>query len=270
MRDVRAVLLISAVMALSIVVIPPQWLFARLWPAAARVFPHLYFRAVTRLMNLRVEIKGTPVRAGPSLYVANHLSWLDILVLSTVRPMCFIAKREVADWPLFGLLATVGRTLYIDRDRRHEVKAACDAIRERLMAGETVVLFPEGTSSDGNRVLPFRSSLLGAADLEVNGEAVLVQPITIAYSGVYGIPVGRVRRPIFAWHGNMQLLPHLLGVGRAGPFEASLTFHPPRTVRDQGSRKALALACEETIRAGLVEALTGRSPALVFKTAETR
>ena len=270
MSELRAGLLFSILMALSLIVIPPQWVFTRTWPAAARRFPNIYFRTVTRLMGIRIDVKGAPISGKPCLYVANHLSWIDILVLSAVSPVCFIAKHEVARWPLFGLLATVGRTIYIDRDRRYDVKAVCAAIRQRLSEGECVVLFPEGTSSDGNRLLPFRSALLGAADFEVGGEQVLVQPVTIAYTGVYGIPLGRVRRPIFAWHGKMELLRHLLGVGRIGPFEATLDFHSPATVRDMGGRKSLSRYCERVIRASLIEALTGRRPVPVPIGTETR
>jgi 1-acyl-sn-glycerol-3-phosphate acyltransferase len=270
MRNLRTAWLLFAIGLLSLLVIPPQWLFTRANSAAARKFPHLYFRMVTRLMGMRIDVKGAPVTAKPCLIVANHMSWLDILVLSATAPMCFIAKHEVARWPLFGVLATVGRTLYIDRAKRHDVKSACAAIRRRLANGECVVLFPEGTSSDGNRLLPFRSALIGAADMEIAGEPVAVQPVTIAYTGVHGIPLGRVRRPIFAWYGNMPLMSHLLGVARIGPFEAALTFHPPVTVSGIGSRKGLSRHCEGAIRPSLIEALTGRRPMVVSNPAETR
>jgi lyso-ornithine lipid O-acyltransferase len=270
MNDLRAILLFSLLILLSLIVIPPQWLFTKIWPGAARRFPHLYFRMVTGLMGIRIDVKGTPLSGAACLYVANHVSWLDILVLSSVAPVCFVAKHEVARWPLFGLLATVGRTIYINRDRRHDVKAVGAAIRQRLSEGECIVIFPEGTSSDGNRLLPFRSALLETADCEVDGKKVPVQPLTIAYTGVYGVPLGRVRRPIFAWHGKMELLPHLLGVGRIGPFEATLSFHPPVTVQEFGGRKSLARHCERVIRASLVESLTGRRPLPVPIEAETR
>jgi 1-acyl-sn-glycerol-3-phosphate acyltransferase len=270
MSYARSAVLFCSIMAVSIIVIPPQWLFTKVWPSGARKLPHIYFRIVNRLLGVRIEVSGEPVYGKPCLYVANHMSWLDILVLSAVRPMCFIAKKEVAGWPLFGILATVGRTLYIDRDRRHDVKGSRAAVQKRFADREIVALFPEGTSSDGNRVLPFRSALMGAADMEVDGEPVLVQPVTIAYTGVHGIPLGRVRRPIFAWHGNMELLSHLLGVGRIGPFEATLTFHPPTTVRAMGGRKELSRHCEGTVRASLIEAITGRRPVMVSNTAETR
>jgi lyso-ornithine lipid O-acyltransferase len=96
-----------------------------------------------------------------------------------------------------------------------------------------------------------------------------VQPVTIAYMGVHGIPLGRVRRPIFAWYGNMPLLSHLLGIARVGPFEAGLTFHPPVSV-SLGGRKGLSRHCEDVIRVSLIEALTGRRPVVVPNPAETR
>ena len=106
--------------------------------------------------------------------------------------------------------------------------------------------------------------------MEVDGEPILVQPVCIAYTGVHGIPLGRVRRPIFAWHGSMQLLPHMLGVARIGPFEATVTFHPPTTIRERAGRKQLSRYCEAVIRASLIQAVTGRQPVVVSNPAETR
>jgi len=200
--------------------------------------------------------------------MSNHVSWLDIVVLSAVTPMCFIAKKEVASWPLFGLLATIGRSIYIDRQRRHDVGRSLATMRDRFRANEIVTLFPEGTSSDGNRVLPFRSALMAAAEMEVDGKPVPVQPITLAYTGMYGIPLGRVRRPIFAWYGDMDLVRHLLGVALAGPFEATLIFHAPTDMAALGDRKSLTRHCEALVKVGLAEALTGRTAVVVSPAVE--
>src|SRR5687767_15347845 len=101
MSYARSAVLFCSIMAVSIIVIPPQWLFTKVWPSGARKLPHIYFRIVNRLLGVRIEVSGEPIYGKPCLYVANHMSWLDILVLSAVRPMCFIAKKEVAGWPLF-------------------------------------------------------------------------------------------------------------------------------------------------------------------------
>jgi 1-acyl-sn-glycerol-3-phosphate acyltransferase len=244
--------------AASIIVIPPQWICTKVCRGAARRLPHYYFRAVARLLRIRVRVSGEPLKNRACLYVANHISWLDIVVLSAIAPMCFIAKKEVAGWPLFGTLASIGRTLYVDRDRRHDVGRSHGAMKERLESGEIVTLFAEGRSSDGNRVLPFRSALIGAAERELNGTPVPVQPVTIAYTGIHGIPLGRGLRPIFAWYGDMRLFSHLLGVGAAGPPDVEVIFHPALYGRDVGGRKALARHCQHEIRRGLIEVLTGR------------
>ena len=137
-------------------------LFTKVWPSAARRLPHIYFRIVNRLLGVRIEVSGEPVYGKPCLYVANHMSWLDILVLSAVRPMCFIAKKEVAGWPLFGILATVGRTLYIDRDRRHDVKGSRAAVQKRFADLGAVDI-------DNRRALAHRLAALDELGLE--GEA---------------------------------------------------------------------------------------------------
>jgi 1-acyl-sn-glycerol-3-phosphate acyltransferase len=264
----RAYTMLGLFVAVSVAVIPPQWLCTKVWPRAARRLPHYYFRAVARLLGMRVRVSGEPVKDRACLYVANHVSWLDIVALSAIAPMCFIAKKEVAGWPLFGALASIGRTLYVDRDRRHDVGRSHQAMQARLNGGEIVTLFAEGKSSDGNRVLPFRSALIGAAELEVNGRPVAVQPVTIAYTGIHGIPLGRGLRPIFAWYGDMSLLPHLLGVGAAGPPDVEVIFHPVTHGREVGGRKALARHCQQEIRRALVQALTGRPRREVSTTAE--
>ena len=117
--------------------------------------------------------------------ISNHTSWLDITVISTLAPVSFIAKREVASWPLFGTFARLQRSIFIDRTRRKGAAEANREIAERLAGGDAIILFAEGTTSDGNRVLPFRSSLVGAARDAV-AEAghtghVLVQTLTVAY-----------------------------------------------------------------------------------------
>ena len=130
------------------------------------------------------------------LLISNHISWLDIIVISTLAPLHFIAKREVADWPFFGWLAKLQRSLFVDRERRTAVKDVAHEIAERLKAGERMVLFAEGTSSDGNQILPFKSALIGAAALaaEEEGEGADVQTLTLAYTRFHGLPMGRVAR----------------------------------------------------------------------------
>ncbi len=141
-----------------------QWLLEKFNLPGWRVIATLYSRALCRLLRIRIRVVGAPVRDRAVLFVSNHLSWADILVIGALGPVAFVAKREVADWPLVGVAARLQRTVFVDRARRHQTGEAIGAIVKRLMDGVSVVLFAEGTSSDGNRVLPFRSALIGAVD----------------------------------------------------------------------------------------------------------
>ena len=247
---VRAVAVLTLFVLLTFLLAPLQALLVRFAPGAAGRLGCAYWRCVARLIAIRVTITGAP-EPGGALIAANHSSWLDIVVLGSIAPTVFVAKREVAGWPLFGLIARLGRTVFVDRARRSAVSGALEEIRARLKAGDKVVLFAEGTSSDGNRVLPFRTSLMGAAEVTIDGRPAPVQPVTVAYRALYGIPLDRWRMPQIAWYGDMALWPHLLGALGLGPIDAEAIFHPARTMAEAGDRKALAGSCEAAVRAGL-------------------
>jgi 1-acyl-sn-glycerol-3-phosphate acyltransferase len=132
---------------------------------AARRFPYLYHRAVTKLLGIQLRVSGKPVADQGCLVAVNHVSWLDIPILSAVTPLSFIAKREVASWPFFGTLARLQRSVFIDRERRQRAAASRTEMMTRLAERDTLVLFAEGTSSDGIRVLPFKSAFFAAAEL---------------------------------------------------------------------------------------------------------
>jgi 1-acyl-sn-glycerol-3-phosphate acyltransferase len=172
-------------------------------------------------------------------------------VLSSVAPVSFVAKSEVAGWPFFGSLARLQRTVFVDRGRRHAAGGSRDHMRERLRNGDMVVLFAEGTSGDGRSVLPFKSSLFAAAEFP----GVLVQPVSLAYRGHRNLPMNRRLLPAYAWYGDMDLIPHLLGALRNGPIEVTIVCHPPLSLGGELNRKALARHAEEQVRQGLVLAL---------------
>ena len=249
MPTLRAAVILAVFLIVTLILIPVQWLGVSFHLPYRRSFPHAYHRFVARLFGIRIKLAGEPVRDKGVLLLANHTGWLDIVIFSAVMPLCFVAKSEVASWPFFGTLARLQRTVFVDRTRRSETGAIRDAIRDRLRAGEALVLFPEGTSGDGNAVLPFKSALLGAS-----GEDVTVQPVSTAYIGIHGIPMGRENRPLFAWYGDMELVPHLWEALKAGPLDVVVEFHPPLAMAD---RKELAKAAESLVRTGHVRALAG-------------
>jgi 1-acyl-sn-glycerol-3-phosphate acyltransferase len=264
MRVLRATYVLAVFLLTSAFVIPWQSIALRTKSMGYKRMPFLYQRFLARLFNIRITVIGEPVQGRGVLMVANHTSYLDILVLGGAAQVSFVAKAEVAGWALFGTFARLQRTVFVERARRSQTAASRDQIRERLLEGDALILFPEGTSNDGNRVLPFKSALMGAAEAVVGTDAqghpihVPVQPVSVAYTAVHGLPMGREYRPFFAWYGDMDLIPHLWEALVTGPVDVTVQFHPPMTVDSAGGRKALAAQIEAIVRRGQAQALAGR------------
>lgn len=202
-------------------------------------------RGALLLLGLRVRVEGRP-DAGPGVIVANHSSWLDILALNARAPVVFVAKSEVAGWPGIGWLARATGTLFIRREARGEAAGQARVLSERLRAGERLVLFPEGTSTDNRRVLPFRPALLAGLLAPGLPPGLRLQPVTLSYEA----PEGEDPR-FYAWFGDADLGPHLLAVlASRRPGEVRLRFHPPIPVEGR-DRKSLAAEAEAVVRAAL-------------------
>ena len=263
MAQIRAASLLFVFLAVTLISIPWQASALRFNLKRRKTFPQRYHRFLCRLFGIRVITIGKPLAGRGVLIVSNHTSYFDILVLSTASQVSFVAKAEVVNWPLFGTLAKLQETVFVERTRRAQTGEARDHIRDRLLEGDTLVLFPEGTSSDGNCVLPFKSALMGAVEAEIgkdeNGNVryVPVQPVSVSYVGLHGLPMGRENRPLFAWYGDMELVPHLWEALMTGPIDVVIEFHPSLTVDSAGGRKALAAATESIVRHGQTRALTG-------------
>ncbi|MFP4044907.1 MAG: lysophospholipid acyltransferase family protein, partial [Rhodosalinus sp.] len=205
-------------------------------------------RAALWFLGVRLEMQGRPIR-GAGAMVANHASWADIFALNACTPLYFVAKAEVAGWPGIGWLARATGTLFIARDRR----AARDqraAFANRLRLGHRLLFFPEGTSTDGRRVLPFVPTLFDAFFDDGIGD-MRIQPVTLAWHA----PPGQADS-FYGWWGDMDFGPHLLRVLAApGRGRVEVIWHPPVAVADHPDRKALARALEAPVRAGLDRAL---------------
>ncbi len=224
----------------------------------ARQLPVHWHGWCCRTIGMEVTVSGRPLVKGPGLFVSNHVSYIDIAALGSVVDASFVSRADVRNWPVFGFLATLQRTIFIERKPRY-VRQQMRALSERLATGDRLILFPEGTSSDGNSILPFKSSLFAAAEIEVAGHPVQVQPISVAYTRIDGVPMGRLMRPIYAWYGDMEFAPHfwhMLGFGR---FVVEITLHDPVTLDRFVSRKELTQYCERAVTAGFSRALSGRT-----------
>ncbi len=252
----RAVARLIACLPLTLCLMPLQMVALTIGGRTAHAIPRLYHNILCRIVGLNVRVDGTISNRRPTLFVANHISYADIPAFLAVVDASFVAKAEIAEWPFFGFLAKLNRTVFVRRRSRHAGEQR-DEIRQRLEAGDNIILFPEGTSHDGQRILPFKSALFSVAEGVGNG-GLTVQPVSVAYTRLDGIPLRRALRPQYAWYGDMELLPHLFELMGSGTAQIHLIFHDPVSIDRFPSRKALAEFCQRTIGAGVDAANSGR------------
>jgi 1-acyl-sn-glycerol-3-phosphate acyltransferase len=221
-----------------------------LCPGRAKiVYARFYWTVTCRLLGLRVRVIGTAANvanARPVVFISNHSSWLDVPVLGGSLDACFVSKNEVGRWPLVGTVARLGRTVFISR-QRHATRRERDLMRERLAAGDNLVLFPEGTTSDGSRVMPFRSAFFAIAEGE---DPPLIQPVSVVYDRLGGLPTGRASRPVFAWYGDMDMASHFWRFAQHRGLRVSVLLHPPVDPARFASRKALSHAVWQAVADG--------------------
>lgn len=231
-------------------------------PWAGRL-PMLFHRLALACLGVKITVEGTPSSERPLLLAANHVSWLDITLLGSLLPLSFIAKSEVAGWPVFGLFARLQRTIFIERQRRQATGTATQEIGQRLSAGDCLVLFAEGTSSDGRQILNFRSALLGGARAALmsggHHPAITVQPVAMTYGGYRGLPIIRARLPTYAWYGDMALASHLLNVLEDGAVDVTISFGTAISFTLADDRKDIARRLEAATRTMFYRAQQGRS-----------
>lgn len=271
MQNLRAGLALAGFLGLTLPLLPVQYLFVKLKLTWARTFPHWYHRQLCRILGIRMHVEGEIERHRPVLIVSNHVSWLDIPVLSAVAPLSFVAKSEVDSWPFINWLARLQRTVFVDRTRRAAVRDKALEIAERLKTGDRLVLFAEGTSSDGNRILPFKSSLFAAvSDFAGDTGSAVVQTVSLAYTHLHGIPANRHQRPLIAWYGDMEIASHAWQLLKEGPVDVKLRIGPPVSMSDFKDRKQLAAYSEAAIRRNFIELLTARPLPVPLSAAQTK
>ncbi|MEO0621462.1 MAG: 1-acyl-sn-glycerol-3-phosphate acyltransferase [Pseudomonadota bacterium] len=201
------------------------------------------------LTGLRHEVEGMPIARGALM--ANHCSWIDILALRASRLIYFVSKAEVANWPGIGFITRVAGTVFIER-RRVEAKRQEQILLERIRADQVLCIFPEGTSTDGQRVLPFKSSLFSAFHHDGHGEELMVQPVSIRYMPAAG---SGLPPSFYGWWGTMGFEAHIWDVCcRSSGGVAKVIFHPPVRPTAFANRKALAAHCQLAVTEGHVRA----------------
>ncbi len=213
-------------------------------PFLGKWMPVIFHKLLIWLLSIRIEFEGEINKSNDcSLFVSNHLSYLDIPILGSVYPVRFVAKSEVENWVLFGFLAKLGRTIFISRKRSDSFDQK-NKIFKSLSSNEKIFIFPEGTTSDGNRVLDFKSSSFSALE----GQNSIIQPIVLVYSDLNGIPINRWLRPLIAWYGDMDLKPHLSTIAHLKPIKARLIYLDKVNAKNFSNRKDLSKYLENKIK----------------------
>ncbi len=219
-------------------------LLGKITPSIEKWSPVLFHKMLLWLLSIEVEEVGKSDQSKKSnLFISNHLSYLDIPILGSKFPMRFVAKSEVESWPIFGFLAKKGRSIFIKRNKTDSFTQK-NKILNMLSSGEKIFIFPEGTTSDGNRVLEFKSSSFSS----VENQNFIIQPIVIVYSDLNGIPINRWLRPMIAWYGDMDLKPHLSKFIGLMSIKAKLIYLEPTNTQNFENRKVLSNHLENRIR----------------------
>lgn len=255
---IRAALALLVIVSTALVLAPLQYLIVRTGLGNPAVIPQLWHHVVVRALGIRITVHGKPAAERPLMLASNHISWTDILVISSVTKVCFIAKSELGGWPIFGTLARLQRTVFVERERRRKSGAQASELAERLTAGDVMVLFAEGSTSDGNLIMPFKSTLFGAAEIAIRERAaatVYLQPVAVSYTRLHGMPMGRQHRGLAAWIGDTDLIPHFAKLLREGAIDVDVHFGEPSAFDAASDRKRVTRALEDQVRRMFATAL---------------
>ena len=220
---------------------------------AKAAFPRFFWARFTAALGLTVRVVGQPASretGRPVIFVSNHSSWVDIPVIGGVLTGSFVAKGDIDGWPVIRTIARLGRTVFVSRQRGSTARERA-AMQGVLARGDNLILFPEGTSSDGSRVLPFRSSFFSLAKMEdATGRLPLLQPVSVVYDRLNGLPAGRSNRAVCAWYGDMDIASHFWRMTQNMDLRATVLLHPPIDPALFPDRKKLTRAVWQTIADG--------------------
>ena len=253
---IRIAIRLILVVAIIVIFSPIQFLIIILRIPGSDILPLIFHKVVLKILGVRVRVSG-PLPAPGTLIVSNHVSWLDICTIGSVLPINFVAKADISGWPIFGFLAKLQKTLFIKRDRRSDTANQRNAMQDRLLDGSRLVLFPEGTTGDGTIVFPFKSSLFAAAEVQENDRPIPIQPLSLAFAELSGIPMSRRIRIKYAWIGDVGLLSNMFYVLGSYSFTINLIFHAPTNLVEAGGRKKLAVSAHRQVQNGVANTTVG-------------
>lgn len=251
----RLIFFIFVLAPFIVIAAPIQFVVTRLNLPFWHVLPRWFHKLASIFLGLRVTVLGHPEHNRPALLVSNHISWTDIIAVGAEADVTFVAKSEIARWPFVGLMASLQKTIFVDRTKRRDTHRTSSEMAQRLADGGNVLLFAEGQSDIGTHVLPFRSALVGAtqaAMLADGARNVVIQPMTIAYTHLQGMPVSRNERGMIAWIKSKTVWENIVEILAGSVKDVTIAFGDPKPLNAGDDRKALTKACEEEVRRMLV------------------
>ena len=260
MNSLRSILTILAIFLWAGSLVPVQIVILIGFKPHRHSIPKLFHRGLCWLLRVEVVVSGTISAERPTLFVLNHISWLDIPVVGKTLSGSFVAKKDVEGYPVVRAISKLQQTIFIERTRP-AIMGHKGEMQQHLENGDNLFLFPEGTSSNGIVVQNFKSPYFALAEREIEGRHLSVQPVTVAYSRLNNIGLTRGTMSIVAWVGDEELLGHIWAFLKKGKITAELRFHEPVKIDDYDSRKTMASDCQLTIAKSLSRALTGRPEA---------
>lgn len=251
----RSLFFIFIYLPFLVVVLPLQFLITWFNLPFWHFFPRIFHRLGCVFVGLRVKVIGVPEVGRPTLLVSNHISWTDIVSIGSAADVTFVAKSEIRDWFFVGFMAAMQKTLYVDRKRRGDTHRASREMGARLAGGGAVLVFAEGQSDTGAHVLPFRSALVGAAQhamIEAGAKDVVIQPVTIAYTRLQGLPVSRTDHSLIRWAKSRSFAQNVREILSGGIREVTVAFGTPMPLAEGADRKVVTKAAENEVRKMLV------------------
>ena len=251
MSTLRLIVILLSLSLVIVLSIPIQFIFNIVGYKLKKIYPLLFYQMIKVIIgiNINFNTKKYNKKNTGILYIANHVSWFDIICLGTLLNARFIAKKEVSTMGIFGFLAKLSNTFFIDNENKNKIIEYNKLIQQRLQNGENFIIFPEGTTTDGNGIINFKSSMLECA-FDKNNQ-INIQPISICYSKLNNVPMGIYLRRNIAWVGDTSMVEAMSDFLRSGRITVDIIFHEILSINNFGNRKELAAHCEERILSGL-------------------
>ncbi len=228
---------------------PIQFILVKIKLKYRIYIPIIFHKILLKILGVKVKLIGQKTSIRPLILAGNHTSYIDIIILGSIMPICFIAKQEIKSWFLFGFLAKMQNTIFIKR-KNFKTLENIKSINNDLGSNSAVVLFPEGTTNSGKKILNFKSSLFNIFE---NNNTLRLQNFSLCYTHVNGMPIDNRTRPLISWYGDMNIVKHLLNFLKLSSVNATLILHPVMQFKDE-NRKTISMLSFKQVKDGIVAA----------------